>query len=159
MVESLQFKTTTLQVLYPFLVESLKKMSSKLDWGTNIVYILSIKSPSSEAAFCLYQSTKWSYLEYCCHFWACAPRCYPVMLHKLNKRVCKTASPTFVASLEPFTDRKNVASASLFYRYSFGRCSCELGTVLFPQFCERPTYYYNISFHKIFANLVKHYEM
>ena len=65
-------------------------------------------------------------MEYCCHVWAGAPSCYLELLDKLQKRVCRTVGPSFVASPEPLAHQRNVASLSLFYRYYLGGCSSEL---------------------------------
>ena len=65
-------------------------------------------------------------MEYCCHVWAGATRCYLEMLDKLQKWICKTVGSSLAASLEPLAHRQNVASLSLFYRYYFGRYSSEL---------------------------------
>ena len=62
--------------------------SSKLDWGSYIVAIAktvsrkiealirSMKFLSPEVALYLYKSTIRPCMEYCCHVWAGAPRCY-----------------------------------------------------------------------------------
>ena len=62
-------------------------------------------------------------MEYCCHVWAGASSCYLELLGKLQKRICRTVGPSFVASLEPLALRLNVDSLSLFYGYEFGRFS------------------------------------
>ena len=83
-------------------------LSSKLDWGSCIVYIAktvskkigalirSTKFLSPEVALYLYKSTIPPCMEYC--YWFTA------------------------ASLEPLAHCRNVASLSLSYRYYFGRC-------------------------------------
>ena len=38
--------------------------------------------------------------------------------------------PSLSTILEPLTDRRNVASSSLFYSYYFGRCSSELAQLV-----------------------------
>ena len=126
--------------------------SSKLDWGSYIVSIAktaskkigalirSMKFLSPEVAWYLYKSTIWPCMEYCCHVWAGAPRCYLELLDKLQKRICRTVGPSLSASLEPLAHRRNVASLSLFYRYYFGRCSSELAQlVLLPYSRGRST--------------------
>ena len=112
--------------------------SSKLDWGSYIVFIAkttskkigalihSMKFLSPEVAVYLCKSTIQLCMEYCCHVWAGAPSCYLELLDKLHKWICRTVGPSLAASLEPLTYRQNVASLSLFYRYYFGRCSSEL---------------------------------
>ena len=51
-------------------------------------------------------------MEYCSHVWAGAPSCYLELLDKVQKRICKTVSPSIAASLEPLAHRRNVASLS-----------------------------------------------
>ena len=87
--------------------------SSKLDWGSYIVSIAktaskkigalirSMKFLSPEIALYLYKSTIRPCMEYCHHFWACAPSCYLELLDKLQKQICRTVGPSFAASLEP----------------------------------------------------------
>ena len=108
--------------------------SSKLDWGSYIVstaktaskkigaLICSMKFLSPEVALYLYKYTIWPCMEYCCHVWAGALRCYLELLDKLQKQICRTVGSSLAASLEPLAHRRNVASLSLFYRYYFGRC-------------------------------------
>ena len=112
--------------------------SSKLDWGSYIIFIAkttskkigalirSMKFLSPEVALYLYKSTIRPCMEYCCHIWAGAPSCYLDLLDKLQKQICRMISPSLAASLEPLAHRRNVASLSLFYSYYFGRCSSEL---------------------------------
>ena len=116
--------------------------SSKLDWGSYIICIAktaskkiealirSMKFLSPEVALYLYKSTILPYMKYCCHVWAGAPSCYLDLLDKLQKRICRIVGPLLVASLEPLTHRRNVASLSLFYRYYFRRCSSELAQLV-----------------------------
>ena len=54
-------------------------------------------------------------MEYCCHVWNGAPSCYLELLDKLQKRIYKTAGPSYAASLEPLDHRRNITSLSLFY--------------------------------------------
>ena len=116
--------------------------SSKLDWGSYIVSIAKTASRKIRAVICsmkflfpevtlyLYKSTIQPCMEYCCHAWAGAPICYLELLDKLQKRICRTVGPSLAASLEPLAHCRNVASLSLFYRYSFGRCSSELAQLV-----------------------------
>ena len=78
-----------------------------------------MKFISLEVALYLYKSSLRPCMEYCCHAWAGAPRCYLEMLEKLQKRRCRTVGPSLAASIEPLAH-------SLFYRYYFGSCSFEL---------------------------------
>ena len=61
-------------------------------------------------------------MEYCCHDWAGAPRCYLQLLDKLQKQICRTVGPS--------------ASLSLFYRYYFGRCSSEMAQLVPLRYCH-----------------------
>ena len=91
--------------------------SSKLDWGSYIVsvaktaskkigaLICSMKFLSPEVALYLYKFTIQPCMEYCCHVWAGAPRCYLELLDKLQKRICRTVGPSLAASLEPLAHR------------------------------------------------------
>ena len=118
---------------------------SKLDWGSYIISIAkaaskksgtlirSMKFLSPEVALCLYKSTLWPCMEYCCHLWGGAPICYLELLEKLQKWISRTVGPSLAASFEPLADCRNVASLSLLYRYYFGRCSSEL-----PQLVSLP---------------------
>ena len=116
--------------------------SSKLDWGSYIIsvakiafkkfgaLIRSMKFLSLEVALYLYKSTIRPCMEYCCHVWAGALSCYLELLDKLQKRIFRIVGRSLAASLEPLTDRRNVASLRLFYRYYFGRCSFGLGQLV-----------------------------
>ena len=99
--------------------------SSKLDWGSYIIFIAktasmktgafihSMKFLSHDVALYLYKSTIRPCFEYCCHVWADAPSCYSELLDKLQKRICKTVGLS-LASLEPLAHCRNVASLNLF---------------------------------------------
>ena len=116
--------------------------SSKLVWGSYIVFIAktaskkiealirSMKFLSPEVALYLYKYTIRPCMEYCCHVWAGASSCYVELLDKLQKQICRTVGPSLAASLEPLVYCRNVASLSLFYRYYFGRCSSELAQLV-----------------------------
>ena len=96
--------------------------SSKLDWGSYIVFITkttskkigtvirSMKFLSPEVALYLYKSTICPSMEYCCHVWAGAISCYFELLVKLQKRICRTIGPSLATSLESLSHRRNVAS-------------------------------------------------
>ena len=94
------------------------------------VLIRSLKFLSPEFALYLHKSTMPSCMEYCCHVYAGAPSSYLELLVKLQKRICGTVGYTLAASLEPLAHCQNVASLSLFYRYYFGRYSCELAQLV-----------------------------
>ena len=128
--------------------------SSQLDWGSYFISIAktafkkigtlirSMKFLSPEVGLYLYNSTIRPCMEYYCHIWAGAPSCYLELLDKLQKRICRTISSSFAASLEPLAHRRNVASLSLFNKYYFGGCSSELAQlVLIPYSQGRSTRY------------------
>ena len=73
----------------------------------------------------------------------CAPSCYlEELLDKLQKWICRTVGPSFAASLEPLAHRQNVDSIIFFYKYYFGRCSCELAELVpLPYFLGSSTRY------------------
>ena len=116
--------------------------SAKFDWGSYIISIAktaskkigalmhSMKFLSPEVALYLYKSTIRPCMEYCCHVWPGDPSCCWELLDKLQKRICRTVSPSLDASLEPLAHHRNVASLSLFCRYYFGRCSAELAQLV-----------------------------
>ena len=128
--------------------------SSKLDLG---YYIISIAKTTSQIIGALIRSMKFlspelavyfcksnicPCMEYCCHVCAGASSCYLELLDKLQKRICRTVSPSIAASLEPLAHRRYVASLSLFYRYYFGRWSSELAQLVpLPFYRGRSTHY------------------
>ena len=73
--------------------------SSKLDWGSYIIFISktaskkigtlirSIKFLSPEVALYLNKSTIQPCMEYCCHIWVGAPKCYLELSDKLQKHI------------------------------------------------------------------------
>ena len=84
---------------------------SKLDWGSHIVSIAKtasnktgalirfMKFPSPEVALYPYKSTIQPYMEYSCHVWAGASRCYLELLDKLQ--ICRTVGASFAPLLNP----------------------------------------------------------
>ena len=106
--------------------------SSKLDWGSYIIYVAktaskkiraligSMKFLSPEVALYLYKSTIRPCMEYCCHVWVGSPSCYLELSDNLQKRICRAVGPSLAASLGSLAHRQNVASLSHFYRYYFG---------------------------------------
>ena len=91
--------------------------SSKLDWGSYIIYIAKTVSKkigalirsmnflSTEVALYLYKSTIRPCMEHCCHVWVGAPSCYMELLDKLQKQICRTVGPSLATSLEPLAHR------------------------------------------------------
>ena len=94
-------------------------VSSKLDYGSYIISIAKIASKksgalicsmkflSAEVVLCLYKSTTWPCMEYCCHFWVGAPSCYLELLDKLRKLIYRTVGPSLAATLEALVHRQN----------------------------------------------------
>ena len=90
--------------------------SSKLDWGSYIVYIAktaskkigalirSTKFISNEVALYLCKSIIRPYIEYMygIHVWAGAPSCYLELLDKPQKRLCRTAGASLLTLLNPW---------------------------------------------------------
>ena len=99
--------------------------SSKLDRGSYIISIVksvskkigalirSMKFLSPEVSLYLYKSTTRPCMEYYCHVWAGARRCYLELLDKLQKRIHRTVGPSLVASLELLGHCRNAASLNL----------------------------------------------
>ena len=92
--------------------------------------IRSMQFLSPEVALYLYKSTIRPCMEQSRDVWAGASSYYLKLLDKLQKRICKTVSPSLAASLEHLAHRRDVARLSLFYRYYFGRCSSELAQLV-----------------------------
>ena len=117
-----------------------------------------MKFLSPEVALYLYKSTIRPCMEYCCHVWAGAPRCYLDLLDKLQKRRCRIIGPSLAGSLEPLVHCRNVASLNLFYRYYFGRCSSELAQLVpLPFSCGRSTRYSD-RLHDFFVSIPRCYK-
>ena len=145
-------------------------VSSKLDWGSDIISIAKtaskkigalirlIKFLSPEVALYLYKSTIRPYMEYCCLIWAGAPICCLELLDKLNKRICRTVGPSLAASLEPLVHRRNVAGLSVFYRYYFGRCSSELAQLVPLHFSRGRSTRYSDRFHDFSVTIPRCYK-
>ena len=84
--------------------------SSKLDWGSYIIsiakttskkigaLIFSMKFLSPEVTLYLHKSTIHQCMKYCCRVWAGAPSCYLELSDKLQKRICRTAGPSYCFS-------------------------------------------------------------
>ena len=63
-----------------------------------VSFIRSVNFLSFEVVLYLYKSTVRLCMKYCCHVWACAPRCYLDILDKLLKWVCRKVGPSLAAS-------------------------------------------------------------
>ena len=77
-----------------------------------------MKLLSPEVTLYLYESAICPCMEYYCHVWAGAPSLYLELLDKLQKQICRTVSPSLAGSLEPLVYHQNVASISIFCRYT-----------------------------------------
>ena len=101
--------------------------SSKFDWGPYKIaktvskkigaLIRSMKFLSPDVALYLYESTKRTCIEYCCHVWAGGPSCYLEFLDKVQKQTCRTVGPSLATSLEPLAHHQYEARLSLLYSY------------------------------------------
>ena len=100
----------------------------------------SMKFLSPEIVLYLYKSTIRPCIEYCCHVWAGAPKCYLDLLDKLQKHICRVVGFDLSSSLQSLAHHRNVVSLSLFYRYYFGWCSDELAELVpLPHACGHAT--------------------
>ena len=117
-----------------------------------------MKFLSPEVALYLYKSNICPCMEYCCHLWAGASRCYLELLEKLQKRICRTVGSSLTASLEPSAHRLNVASLSLFYRYCFVRCSSELAQLVPLPFSRGKSTRYSDRLHDFSVTIPRCYK-
>ena len=143
--------------------------SSKLDWGSYMIYIAktaskkigalicSMKFISPEVALNLYKFTIHPCMECCWHVWASASCCYIELLDKLQKQICRAVGPLLATSLEPMAYRQNVASLSLFYRYYFGRCSSELAQLVPLPFSRGRSIHYSDRLHDFSVTIPRCY--
>ena len=69
------------------------------------------------------------------------------MLDKLQKWICRTAGPSFAASLELLDHCYNVASLSLFFGYYSDRCPSELDQLVPPPFSQGRSTPYSDGLH------------
>ena len=104
----------------------------------------SMKFLSPDLVLYLYKSTIRPCMEYCCHVWGVAGKCYLNLLDKLQRRICNVVGPELSASLQTLADCRDVASISLIYRYYFGRYSSELSELVpLLHVCGHSTRYSN----------------
>ena len=133
---------------------SIAKTASK----KNGTLIRSMKFLSPEVALYLYNSTIQPCMENCGHVWAGAPSCYLELLDKLQQRICRTVGPSLAASVEPLAHLRNVASSSLFYRYYFDRCSCELAYLVPLPYSRGMSTRYSNSLHDFSVTIPRCYK-
>ena len=112
---------------------------------------------SAEVALYLYKSTIQPCVEYCCYVLADAPSCYLELLDKLQKQICRAVGPSPSASLEPLAYCWNGASLSLFYMYSFGRCSAELSQLVPLPYSQGRSTLYSNKLHDFSVTIARHY--
>ena len=108
-----------------------------------------------DVALYLYKSAIQPCMEYCCHVWAGAPRCYLELLDKLQKLKCRTVGSSLAASLYPC---RNIASLSLFYRYYFGTCSSELARMVPPPYSGWRSTRYSDRLHDFSVTIPRCYQ-
>ena len=91
--------------------------SSKLDWGPAKTVskkigalVRSMKFTSLEVALYLNKSTILPCMEYFCHVWTGAPRCYLELLDMLQKQISRTVGLSLTVSVEPLAYCRNVVS-------------------------------------------------
>ena len=118
------------------------------------VLIHSVKFGSPEVVLYLYKSTIQPCMEYCCHVWAGAPRCYLELLDKLQKRICRSAVPSLDASLEPLVHCQNVTSLSLFCGCYFCRYSSELAQLVLLPYSRGWSSRYSDRLHYFFVTFL-----
>ena len=94
-------------------------------------------------------------MEYCCHVWPGASMCYLELLDKPQKHICRTPGPSLAASLEPLAHWWNVVSASVFWKYYFGRCSSELAQLVLLSYSRVMSTCYSDRFYVTIARCYK----
>ena len=97
-------------------------------------------------------------MEYCCHIWAGALRCYLELLDKLQKGICRTVGPSRAIALEPLAHRRNVASLSFFYRYYFSKCSSEPAQLVSFSFSRGRSTHYSDRLHDFSVTIPRCYK-
>ena len=117
-----------------------------------------MKVLSPEVALYLYKSTIRSRIEHCCHIWAGVLSCYLELLHKLQKRICRTVDPSLPASLETLAHRRNIASLSFSYRYYFGRFSLELAQLVPLSYSRGRSFRYSDRLHDFSIIIPRYYK-
>ena len=86
------------------------------------------------------------------------PSCYLELLDKLQKRICRTVSPSLATSFEPMAHCRNVASLSLFYRFYFGRCSSELAQLVGLPHSQGRSTHYSDRLHDFSVTIPRYYK-
>ena len=113
---------------------------------------------SAEVALYLCKSTVRPCMKYCCHVWAGAPSYYLELLAKLEKRICRTVSPSHTASVKPLAHCRNIASLSLFCSYYFGRISSELAELVPLPYSRGNFTRYSDNFHDFSVTIPRCYK-
>ena len=80
----------------------------------------------------LYKSLICPSMEYRCHIWAGDFSVELSLLDKVQRRIVNIIGPTLAENLQPLSQRHNVASISLFYKYFNGRRFSELSSLVPP---------------------------
>ena len=71
-------------------------------------------------------------IEYCCHILAGTPANCLSLLDRMKRRICNAIGQDLSSKLDSLSQRRTVASLSLFYKYFHGRCSAELSSLTPP---------------------------
>ena len=131
--------------LNSYIVSSAKTVSKKIE---AIVHSMNFFSP--EVALYLYKSTIRPGLEYCCHIWADAPRCYLEFLDKLQKWLCKAVGISLVA--------RNLASLIHFFRCYFDRCWSALAPLVPLPYSQGGSIHYSNRLHDFSVTIPRCYK-
>ena len=84
-----------------------------------------------ESILYLYKSTIRPCMEYCSHIWDGAPRSHGLdLLDRVQKRVVSLVGSGLSANLQALSQRRDIASLRLFYKYCYGKCSSELADLV-----------------------------
>ncbi|CAK1598398.1 unnamed protein product [Parnassius mnemosyne] len=94
-------------------------------------------------------------MEYCCHIWAGAAKCYLAALESVERRAKRLiGDPNLVkTNLTSLDYRRKVASLSVFYRMHFGECAQELHNLIPPSPFHHRTTRRTASLHPFVVDL------
>ena len=79
-----------------------------------------------ESILYIYKATIRPCIEHCCHLWAGVSAVCLHLLDRIQKLILNLVGPDHCLNLQPLSNRRNVASLSLFYKYFHGNCSDDL---------------------------------
>ena len=86
-----------------------------------------------DAILYLFKSQIRPTMEYCCHIWGGAAQSSLSCLDRVQNRLRNLVGDDLFSSLQPLSQRRDVASLSLLYRYFHGKCSNELHSLVPPR--------------------------